>query len=110
MGSLVRTRNGHGVDRAHEPSEWREKAQRIREAVEELRRRHVDFEFDGEMTVDMALDHELRTKFYPFCQLTGPANILLMPALHSANIASKLNLKGKHALLTFALTHKSEIL
>ena len=68
----------------------REKALRIREAVEELRRRQVDFEFDGEMTVDMALDHELRTKFYPFCQLTGPANILLMPALHSAHIVSRL--------------------
>ena len=57
--------------------------------IEELERRGVDFEFDGEMEVDVALDAELM-KLYPFCRLQAPANILLMPALHSASIASKL--------------------
>ena len=41
------------------------------------------------MAADVALDPELMA-LYPFCRLTGPANILIMPALHSANIASKL--------------------
>jgi len=67
----------------------REKAVRIREAVEILDARKVDFEYDGEMSADVALNDELR-KLYPFCRLTGPANVLVMPALHSANIAYKL--------------------
>jgi malate dehydrogenase (oxaloacetate-decarboxylating)(NADP+) len=70
-------------------SPMREKAQRIREAVAELDRRKVDFEYDGEMSADVALNDELR-KLYPFSRLSGPANVLIMPALHSANIASKL--------------------
>ena len=41
------------------------------------------------MAADVALDPELMA-LYPFCRLTGPANVLIMPALHSANIASKL--------------------
>jgi len=67
----------------------REKAQRIRTAVEVLDGRGVDFEYDGEMSADVALDPEMR-KLYPFCRLTGPANVLVMPALHSANISYKL--------------------
>jgi malate dehydrogenase (oxaloacetate-decarboxylating)(NADP+) len=51
--------------------------------------REVDFEYDGEMAVDTALNPELR-KLYPFCRLTGPANVLVFPGLHSANLASKL--------------------
>jgi len=66
-----------------------EKADRIRAAVAELDRRKVDFEYDGEMAADVALDAELM-KLYPFCRLSGPANILIMPALHTANVASKL--------------------
>jgi malate dehydrogenase (oxaloacetate-decarboxylating)(NADP+) len=62
---------------------------RIREAVEILDARKVDFEYDGEMSADVALNDELR-RLYPFCRLTGPANVLVMPALHSANIAYKL--------------------
>jgi malate dehydrogenase (oxaloacetate-decarboxylating)(NADP+) len=65
------------------------KAARIRDVVEELDSRRPDFEYDGEMGADVALDPELM-KLYPFCRLTGPANILIMPALHTANIASKL--------------------
>lgn len=66
-----------------------EKAQRVREAVAILDKRNVDFEYDGEMSADVALNPELM-KLYPFCRLSGPANVLIMPALHSANIASKL--------------------
>ncbi len=67
----------------------REKAQRIRDAVAILDERQVDFEYDGEMQANVALNAEL-LKIYPFCRLSQPANILIMPALHSANIASKL--------------------
>ncbi|EDP62180.1 malic enzyme [alpha proteobacterium BAL199] len=67
----------------------REKAMRIRSAVDVLDSRDVDFEYDGEMSADVALDPEVR-KLYPFCRLTGPANVLVMPALHSANISYKL--------------------
>lgn len=66
-----------------------EKAARVREAVKILDRRKVDFEYDGEMSADVALNAELMA-LYPFCRLSGPANVLIMPALHSANIASKL--------------------
>ena len=65
------------------------KAAQMRDVVIELDRRQVSFEYDGEMAADVALDPELMA-LYPFCRLTGPANILIMPALHSANIASKL--------------------
>lgn len=65
------------------------KAARIREVVLELDRRQVDFEYDGEMGADVALDPDLLA-LYPFCRLKGPANVLIMPALHSANISYKL--------------------
>ena len=63
--------------------------QNIRDAVALLEKRGVDFEFDGDMSPDVALDPALRA-LYPFCRLTGPANILVMPGLHSAHIASRL--------------------
>ena len=62
----------------------------VRDAVLELERRRVDFEFDGEMQVNVALDYDLIKSTYPFCRLTGPANVLVMPALHSASISSNL--------------------
>jgi malate dehydrogenase (oxaloacetate-decarboxylating)(NADP+) len=65
------------------------KAARIRDVAIELDRRQVTFEYDGEMGADVALDPELMAR-YPFCRLKGPANVLIMPALHSANISSKL--------------------
>jgi malate dehydrogenase (oxaloacetate-decarboxylating)(NADP+) len=68
----------------------REKAERIREAVEVMDGRHVDFEYEGEMQADVALDYGLMKELYPFTRLSGPANILIMPALHSANITAKL--------------------
>ncbi|HSR55595.1 MAG TPA: NADP-dependent malic enzyme [Alphaproteobacteria bacterium] len=68
----------------------REKGKRIREAVDILDSRNVDFEYDGEMAADVALDAELMREHYPFCRLSGPANVLIMPALDPANISSKL--------------------
>jgi malate dehydrogenase (oxaloacetate-decarboxylating)(NADP+) len=66
-----------------------ERSERIVEAVHILDRRQVDFEYDGEMAVDVALDRE-RMALYPFCRLTDTANVLIMPAVHSAQIATKL--------------------
>jgi malate dehydrogenase (oxaloacetate-decarboxylating)(NADP+) len=68
----------------------REKAERIREAVHLLDDRRVDFEYDGEMQANVALNYGLMKELYPFCRLNGPANVLIMPALHSANIVAKL--------------------
>ncbi|TVQ38500.1 MAG: NADP-dependent malic enzyme [Geminicoccaceae bacterium] len=59
------------------------------DVIAELDHRGVDFEYEGEMEADIALDAEL-LKLYPFARLSQPANILMMPALHSATIASKL--------------------
>ena len=67
-----------------------ERMERVREAVRLLDCRQVDFEYDGEMQPNVALDFELMRQVYPFCRLTAPANVLLMPALHSAAISSKL--------------------
>ncbi len=66
---------------------WGERSQRVREAVDILDKRRVDFEYDGEMNADIALDLE-RMARYPFCRLRGPANVLIMPAIHSASIAT----------------------
>ena len=63
---------------------------RIRDAVAILDKRGVDFEYDGDMAADTALNFNLMQQHYPFCRLTGPANVLVMPALHGANIAAKL--------------------
>jgi len=65
----------------------REKARIMREAVRILDARRVDFEYEGEMAADVALDPKLRA-LYPFCRLSGPANVLVMPGLHSAHILS----------------------
>jgi len=67
-----------------------EASQRVRDAVGLLDQRHVGFEYDGEMSADVALDEGLMRRLYPFCRLAGPANVLVMPELHSANIAAKL--------------------
>ncbi|MDB5370343.1 MAG: malic enzyme [Roseomonas sp.] len=60
----------------------------VRDAVKLLDGRQVDFEYDGEMAADVALDPQFRT-LYPFCRLTGPANVLVMPGLHAAHILTK---------------------
>ncbi len=67
----------------------REKSARIRDAVKVLDGMNVDFEYDGEMSVSVALNAELMS-LYPFCRLSGPANVLIMPALHTAHVASNL--------------------
>ena len=61
----------------------------IREAVSLLDERRVGFEYEGEMSADVALNPSLRP-LYPFSRLSGPANILIMPGLHAANISAKL--------------------
>src|SRR6202008_4734080 len=67
-----------------------ERIERIRKAIRLLDAEKVDFEYDGEMQADMALDYELLKSTYPFARLTGPANVLIMPGLHSAHISSRL--------------------
>ncbi|MGB3833833.1 MAG: NADP-dependent malic enzyme [Mesorhizobium sp.] len=66
-----------------------ERSERIQEAVKILDKRRVDFEYDGEMAADVALNPRGR-QLYPFCRLTGPANVLIMPAFHSASISTKM--------------------
>ena len=66
-----------------------ERSARVQAAVRILDQKRVDFEYDGEMAADIALNPELAAA-YPFCRLTGPANVLVMPAFHSASISTKL--------------------
>ncbi len=66
-----------------------ERSEQVREAVEILDRKHVNFEYDGEMAADVALNREAMAA-YPFCRLSGPANVLIMPAVHSAGISTRL--------------------
>jgi malate dehydrogenase (oxaloacetate-decarboxylating)(NADP+) len=66
-----------------------ERSERITEAVQILESRGVDFEYDGEMAVDVALDKD-KLALYPFVRITDTANVLIMPAIHSASISSKL--------------------
>jgi malate dehydrogenase (oxaloacetate-decarboxylating)(NADP+) len=67
-----------------------ERMAKVRDAVALLDAKgDVGFEYDGEMAVDVALNAEAR-RLYPFCRLTGPANVLVMPAIHSAAISTKL--------------------
>jgi malate dehydrogenase (oxaloacetate-decarboxylating)(NADP+) len=66
-----------------------ERSKKVRQAVEELDRRHVDFEYDGEMAADVALNPKAMAA-YPFIRLSGPANVLVMPAYHSAAISTKM--------------------
>ena len=65
-------------------------AARVREAVALLDARRPDFEYDGEMSAEVALNVALMRDRYPFCRLTGPANVLIMPSLDSATLASQL--------------------
>ena len=67
-----------------------ERSERVQEAVKMLDKRRVDFEYDGEMAADVALDFRLMRQQYPFCRLSGPANVLVMPAFHSASISTKM--------------------
>jgi len=66
-----------------------ERSAKVIEAVRLLDKRRVDFEYDGEMAADVALNKDLMAQ-YPFCRLTDTANVLVMPAFHSASIATKM--------------------
>jgi malate dehydrogenase (oxaloacetate-decarboxylating)(NADP+) len=67
-----------------------ERTRFVQEAVRILDHMRVDFEYDGEMAADVALNRELMVSTYPFCRLTGAANVLVMPAFHSASISTKM--------------------
>ena len=64
-----------------------ERSGRVQDAVRLLDARHVDFEYDGEMAADVALNRD-RMAAYPFCRLSDTANVLVMPAFHSASIST----------------------
>jgi malate dehydrogenase (oxaloacetate-decarboxylating)(NADP+) len=85
----------------------------MREAVALLDAQGVDFEYDGEMSPDVALDDSYRA-LYPFCRLTGPANVLVMPGLHSSHITSRLAPRlgggGTVGPLLIGLSHAVQLL
>jgi malate dehydrogenase (oxaloacetate-decarboxylating)(NADP+) len=67
-----------------------ERSERVREAVRMLDEMDgIDFEYEGEMPPELALNPESRAA-YPFMRLSGPANVLIMPAIHSAAISTQL--------------------
>ena len=66
-----------------------ERSAYIRDAIKILDNREVNFEYDGEMGANVAVNENL-LNLYPFCKLSGPANLLIMPAIHSASISTKL--------------------
>ncbi|NJM50285.1 MAG: NADP-dependent malic enzyme [Sphingomonadales bacterium] len=68
------------------PGNW---LHNIREAVSILDQRKPDFEYEGDMPPDVALNPALMAR-YPFCRLSAPANVLIMPGLQSANLSAKL--------------------
>jgi len=65
------------------------RSEKVREAVAMLDEMEIDFEYEGEMPPEVALDPEKRAN-YPFMRLSGPANVLIMPAIHSAAISTQL--------------------
>src|SRR3982751_3180675 len=62
----------------------------LRGAVKLLDGFRADFEFEGEMAPDVALNYDMQRRFYPFSRLSGAANILVMPGLQSASLSAKL--------------------
>jgi malate dehydrogenase (oxaloacetate-decarboxylating)(NADP+) len=66
-----------------------ERSTKVIEAVRILDQKRVDFEYDGEMAADVALNKELLQQ-YPFARLSDTANVLIMPAFHSASISTKM--------------------
>ncbi len=66
-----------------------ERSERVREAVEILDQQQRDFEYDGDIAADVALNRDAMA-IYPFCRLSEPANVLVMPAIHSASISTKM--------------------
>jgi malate dehydrogenase (oxaloacetate-decarboxylating)(NADP+) len=66
-----------------------ERSDQVREAIQILDQRNLDFEYDGDMAADVALNRDLM-RHYPFCRLTDTANVLVMPAFHAASISTKM--------------------
>ncbi|MBT3070434.1 NADP-dependent malic enzyme [Rhodomicrobium sp. Az07] len=66
-----------------------DRSDQLRGAVKLLDERGVDFEYDGEMAADVALNRRAMS-LYPFCRLSDTANVLIMPAFHAASIATKM--------------------
>ena len=66
-----------------------ERSDQVHQAIQILDERGVDFEFDGDMAADVALNRDLM-RHYPFCRLTDTANVLVMPAFHAASISTKM--------------------
>src|SRR5882672_10267621 len=89
-----------------------ERSDVVREAVSLLDKRQVDFEYDGDMAADVALNREAM-KQYPFCRLSDTANVLIMPAFHSAAISTKMlkELGGATLIgpMLVGLTHSVQI-
>src|SRR5262245_2981218 len=89
-----------------------ERSDKVREAVAILDKRGVDFEYDGDMAADVALNREA-LKQYPFCRLKDTANVLVMPAFHSASISTKMlkELGGATLIgpMLVGLTHSAQI-
>jgi malate dehydrogenase (oxaloacetate-decarboxylating)(NADP+) len=89
-----------------------ERSDMVREAVAILDKREVDFEYDGDMAADVALNREAM-KQYPFCRLKDTANVLVMPAFHSASISTKMlkELGGATLIgpMLVGLTHSVQI-
>jgi malate dehydrogenase (oxaloacetate-decarboxylating)(NADP+) len=89
-----------------------ERSDQVREAVAILDKRGVDFEYDGEMAADVALNENVRD-LYPFSRLTENANVLVMPAFHAASISTKMlkELGGATIIgpILVGLTHSVQI-
>jgi malate dehydrogenase (oxaloacetate-decarboxylating)(NADP+) len=89
-----------------------ERSDKVREAVAILDKREVDFEYDGDMAADVALNREALQQ-YPFCRLKDTANVLVMPAFHSASISTKMlkELGGATLIgpMLVGLTHSVQI-
>jgi malate dehydrogenase (oxaloacetate-decarboxylating)(NADP+) len=67
-----------------------ERSEKCRDAVALLdRMEEIDFEYEGEMSIEVALSSDAK-RLYPFSRLSGPANVLVMPAIHSARISTQL--------------------
>src|SRR5690349_19978471 len=62
----------------------------LRGAVKQNDEIHVDFEYEGEMAPDVALNYDMQRRYYPSTRLSGPANILVMPGLQSPSVSTKL--------------------
>jgi malate dehydrogenase (oxaloacetate-decarboxylating)(NADP+) len=83
----------------------------LREAVKLLDGFKADFEYEGEMAPDVALNFDMQQRYYPFSRLSGPANVLVMPGLQSASISTKLlrELGGESVLGPYLLGLESPV-